>query len=114
MYESVDQVFSEGFPSRFSADDSENEKVCYLFCITDTGFWRVEIANKEMSISKEESVPPSDAQPADVEVVVSQQDFLDLANEKESLQMLFMTGRLALEGDLVTALKLVQFFPKEK
>ena len=106
MYDSVAQVFDKGLPSRFNADESEGESASYLFHIIDVGFWRVDINNKRLTIAKDETAP------ADVEVTVTEKDFLDLANGEETLQILFMSGQLTLVGDLVIALKMVRFFPE--
>lgn len=112
MYASVQEVFEKGFPARFCPEQAQGEHVTFLFRVKGEGDRYVAIIDRSLIVSpKLELTSPEEFGAVDVTVNILAEDFLNIANGKEALQLLFMTGRLTLEGDLATALKLIRFFP---
>jgi putative sterol carrier protein len=105
-YTTAKEVFDKGMPERFRADAAAGEKVSYLFCIAGGGNYLIKIDDGKLTVDG-----PKYEGEADLKLKIDESHFLDLANGKEGIQLLFMTGRLHVEGDLPTAMKLVKFFP---
>lgn len=104
-YTTIQQVFDQGFPARFNTEASHGENCSYQFVVKNAGLWRVAVVDGALSVT------PDSTEPTDVTFNIEAEDMLKLANGTEGLQLLFMTGRLGLQGDLAVALKLVRFFP---
>jgi putative sterol carrier protein len=106
MYTTAQDVFDKGLPARFVAAASAGEKVSYLFAIKGGGNYLVKVDDGTLTVRG-----PKYEGSADLTLAMDEQHLLDLANGKEGIQLLFMTGRLRVEGDFPTAMKLVKFFP---
>lgn len=107
-YEKAQDVFDQGFTARFKPEAAANLSIAYHFDITGAGKWCVSISNGKLSIQ-----PGDCSTDSHLTLAMTEADFLDLANGREGIQLLFMTGRLRVDGDLPSALKLVQLFPAE-
>jgi putative sterol carrier protein len=105
-YQTATDVFEHGFVSRFRADAAAGEKIAYHFKIEGAGDWCIKIEDRTIQIASGDCAFPSD-----LTITMAESDFLLLANGKEGLQLLFMTGRIRIEGSLPSALKLMKFFP---
>jgi putative sterol carrier protein len=105
-YETVKEIFETGMPARFAAAAAKGEKVAYHFAVSGAGDWCVKIEDGTIQVATGDCAFPSD-----LKITLTEQDMLDLANGKEGIQLLFMTGRLRVDGSLPSALKLVKFFP---
>lgn len=110
-YESIRQVFEEGMPARFNKSATNNDSANYLFRIRTSGSmeeWTLQVQNGDLTI-----VQGNPGMPHCV-LTLTDEDFLDMANGKESIQMLYMIGKLVVEGDLPYAVKLARYFPSDK
>ena len=107
-YDKAADVFATGPINRFKAENAKGEHLTYLFKIKDAGDWLVAVDDGTCSVTAN---PPEDTK-ANVVISMTEADMLDVANGREGLQLLFMTGRLQVEGDLSSALKIVRFFPR--
>lgn len=105
-YKTPAEVFDTGFPARFNASAAANEKVAYHFKIEGAGDWCVKVEDGTLQIATGDCAFPSD-----LTITMSDTDFLLLANGVEGIQLLYMTGRIRIEGNLPSALKLVKLFP---
>lgn len=106
MYETVEEVFEEAMPKRFNASAAENDHGVYLFKVED-GEWTVTVDGGKLSVVKGSHDSP------DAILTMTKNDYLDMVNDRESIQMLYMTGKLRVEGDLTFAVKLARYFPKK-
>lgn len=104
-YETAQDVFDKGMPTRFKADAAADVQLAYHFDIEGVGVWCVKIVKGTLNIAK------ACVDTADLTLKMTEADLLDLVNGREGIQLLFMTGRLRVDGDLPSALKLVRFFP---
>jgi putative sterol carrier protein len=105
-YITAKEVFDKGMPERFASAASGTERVSYHFAVKGGGDYLVKIENGELTVQG-----PHYTGPADLKISIDESNFLDLANGKEGIQLLFITGKLKVEGDLPTAMRLVKYFP---
>lgn len=110
MYTTVESVFTEGMPSRFNAKEAQHESCSYLFKVRGAGEWFVNVSNGKLQVAQG---VPEGSEP-DCILDISEEDYLDMVNGKESIQIMFMTGKLQITGDLPYAVKLARFFPTVK
>jgi putative sterol carrier protein len=105
MYETVEDVF-KNVPQFFDAAAAQGENGIYQFNIIGDSKWVVKIQNGTLYIETGECASP------DCTLTINKDDYLDMVNGKESMQMLYMLGRLKVEGDLTFAVKLARYFPR--
>jgi len=111
MYETVEQVFTEAMPKRFNALEARNQRATYLFEIgNSSGFitWSVIVNDGNLDIQEGGVEEPNCV------LKMNEEDYLNMVNGRESIQMLYMTGKLKIEGDLPFAVKLSRFFPADE
>lgn len=109
LYQTVRELFENpdvGLQARFNREAAGDDNLAIHFVVTGCGEWCVKIEAGKLEITSSKC-----QHPANVTLTISEQDMLDLANGKEGIQLLFMTGKLRLEGDLPSAVKLVRYFP---
>ena len=107
MYTTVDEVFKEAMPKRFNAAEAANDKAVFQFTVSGAQ-WTVAVENGALRVA-----PGSHDSPQCV-LEMSAEDFLDMANGKESIQLLYMTGKLQVTGDLPYAIRLARYFPADR
>ena len=106
-YTNVEQVFKEGLPKRFRAIESQHDRTNFQFHVGDED-WHLLVEDGVLTITQEKYDNPH------ATLTIKPQDFLDMADGKESIQLLYMQGKLKVEGDLTYAVKLARYFPAEK
>jgi putative sterol carrier protein len=92
--------------SRFRADKATgvNATIQYEIGGEGGGTWNAVIANGTCTVSEGPAASPT------LTVQMSGQDWLDMLSGKQSGQMLFMSGKLKLKGDMGLAMKLASLF----
>ena len=93
-------------PSRFRADRAAgtNATVQYDVSGDGGGTWNAVIKDGKCKVSEGAAASPS------LTLQMSGQDWLDMLSGKASGQMLFMSGKLKLKGDMGLAMKLPSLF----
>lgn len=107
MYSTINEVFDSAMPSRFNTQNGTVDPVTYDFNILDVAVKRVTVTS-QLTIEDYNDTMPA----PNVTLTMNEQDFLDLVNGKVGIQILFLTGRMQIAGDLTSALKLVRIFPE--
>lgn len=104
-YTTSKEVFDK-IPERF-ADVAANMEgnTCFHFSIGGGGDYLVRVDLGELSVRG-----PRFHGESDLKIGMSEEDFLDIVNGKENLQLLFMCGRIRVDGDLQAAMQLVRLF----
>lgn len=113
-YKTAKEVFETGLPARFNPGNFQNDHSSYVFKVKDIGSWLVEITIDSQNGNCSVTGPITDDGhdgPVHAIITIAEQDLLDLVNGKENVQLLFMSGKLRIEGDLPSIMKLVSFFP---
>ena len=101
----VSEVF-EQMPSRFRPDRAAGMSAVIQYDISGDGggTWHAVIKDGACTVS-----PGAGSNPQ-LTLAVSAQDWLDVVSKKQSAQMLFMSGKLKLKGDMGLAMKLGSMF----
>ena len=96
------QFFDEILPMRFKPEKAKGISVTVQVKITGPqgGDWTVEINELKLKVAKGNYPSPK------LTVVVADNDFLDIVNDKLSAQKAFFTGKIKFKGDIGLALKL--------
>ncbi len=96
------QFFDEILPLRFKPEKARGIDVTVQVNISGPqgGAWTVEISKQILKVMKET------CSTSKLRVEVSQDDFLDIVNEKLSAQKAFFMGKIKFKGDIGLALKL--------
>lgn len=102
---SCKQAF-EVMPSRFNKEASKGLNAVYQFDLSGDGGgkWHVLIANEQCEV-KEGSHPSPN-----ITISMLAQDYLDMVSGKANGQVLFMTGKLRIAGDMGLALRMQSLF----
>lgn len=107
MYTTVDEVFNEAMPKRFNAAEAGADRAVFQFNVGQRQ-WAVAVDSGRLKITSGSHDSPQCV------LELSDEDFLDMANGKESIQLLYMTGKLQVTGDLPYAIRLARYFPADK
>lgn len=96
------QFFDEILPLRFKPEKAKGLNVTVQVNITGPlgGDWTTEINEQKLKVTKGNYPSPK------LTVVVADDDFLDIVNDKLSAQKAFFTGKIKFKGDIALALKL--------
>ena len=93
-------------PSRFRADRAAGTNATIQYDISGDGggTWNAVIKDGTCSVSTGPAASPS------LPLQVGAQDWIDMSTGKQNPQMLFMSGKLKLKGDMGLAMKLGSMF----
>lgn len=102
---SVSEIF-QNMPSRFRADKAGGTSATIQYDISGEGggTWHAVIKDGTCSVSQGPAPAPN------LTLQVSAQDWIDMTSGKQNPQMLFMSGKLKLKGDMGLAMKLGSMF----
>ena len=94
--------FDKNLPARFNPQKAEGVDVTAQVNLTGTngGNWIVTIRNKKLQVNEGEDPSPT------LTITMTTSDFMDLVNDKISVEKAFFSGRVNFEGSLSQALKL--------
>ena len=101
----VQQTF-DAMPGRFRADKASgtNATIQYEISGEGGGTWNAVIKDGSCAVSQGAASNPN------LTLQISAQDWLDMLSGKQSGQMLFMSGKLKVKGDMGLAMKLGAMF----
>lgn len=104
MFQNAEQVFTEKIGPKLKADPAKAKAIgaLVLFHITGSGDWVLDCSKDPAELK------PGSVEGARVEVTMSEEDFVKLANGQLNPQMAFLGGKLKVKGDMGLALKLGQ------
>ena len=96
----------DAMPSRFRSDKVTGTSAVIQYDVSGEGggTWNAVIKDGACAVS------PGAAQNPNLTLQVSAQDWLDMLSGKQSGQMLFMSGKLKVKGDMGLAMKLGSMF----
>src|SRR5215472_9554496 len=99
------EVFAQ-MPAQFNKDAAKGLDAVYQFDLSGDGGgkWFVTIKNETCDV-KEGSHPSPN-----ITISMASQDYVDMSTGKANGQMLFMSGRLRIAGDLGLALRMQSIF----
>ncbi len=96
----------DGTPSRFIKEAAKGLKCIYQFDLSGEGGGKWHILINEDKCEVKEGSHPS----PNITISMAAQDYLDMVNKKANGQMLFMSGRLRISGDMGLALRMQSLF----
>jgi putative sterol carrier protein len=101
----VREIF-EQMPGRFKADRAAgtNATVQYDIAGEGGGTWHAVIKDGACAVQEGAAATPN------LTLQVAAQDWIDMTTGKQNPQMLFMSGKLKLKGDMALAMKLGSMF----
>ena len=101
----VREVFTQ-MPGRFRPEKATGTTGVVQYDVTGDGggTWHAIIKDGTCTVKEGPAPTPS------LTLTMSSQDWLDMATGKQSGQMLFMSGKLKLKGDMALAMKLGSLF----
>jgi putative sterol carrier protein len=96
----------DAMPSRFRADKAAGTTATIQYDISGDGggTWNAVIKDGTCAVT------PGAAASPNLTLQISAQDWLDMLSGKQSGQMLFMSGKLKVKGDMGLAMKLGSLF----
>ena len=95
------EFFNKILPNRFKPSQSEGVDITVQINITDTNqSWVVIIKNRNITIEENTHPKPN------LELIISEKNFLDIVNGKISAEKAFFSGKAQLKGSIALALKL--------
>ena len=96
----------DAMPSRFRSDKATGTSAVIQYDVSGEGggTWNAVIKDGACAVS------PGAAQNPNLTLQISAQDWLDMLSGKQSGQMLFMSGKLKIKGDMGAAMKLQKLF----
>ena len=96
----------EAMPGRFRADKAAGTNATIQYDISGDGggTWNAVIKDGTCAVT------PGAAASPNLTLQISAQDWLDMLSGKQSGQMLFMSGKLKVKGDMGLAMKLGSMF----
>ncbi len=98
--ENVKTTFGD-LQTRFSENSLGDFSATYLFDLGEEGGkWTIAIADGQGTVSE------GDAGEADCTVTVDAENFLKIVSKEANAQMMFMTGKLKVKGNMGLAMKL--------
>ncbi len=101
----VNEIF-EQMPSRFRADRAAGTNAVVQYDISGDGggSWHAVIKDGTCTVKSGAAESPN------LTLQVAAQDWIDVSTGKQNPQMLFMSGKLKLKGDMGLAMKLGSMF----
>ena len=101
----VSEIFSN-MPSRFRADKAGGTNAVIQYDISGEGggTWHAVIKDGACAVNQGPATNPN------LTLQVGAQDWIDVTTGKQNPQMLFMSGKLKLKGDMGLAMKLGSMF----
>jgi putative sterol carrier protein len=98
----------DAMPTIFNKEAAKGLDAVYQFDLSGEGGgkWYVTIKNESCDV-KEGSHPSPN-----ITITMAGQDYLDMASGKANGQMLFMSGKLRIAGDLGLAMRMQSIFPQ--
>jgi putative sterol carrier protein len=101
----VSEIFTN-MPSRFRADKAGGTNAVIQYDISGEGggTWHAVIKDGACTVNQGPATNPS------LTLQVAAQDWVDVTTGKQNPQMLFMSGKLKLKGDMGLAMKLGSMF----
>jgi putative sterol carrier protein len=101
----VQETF-DAMPGRFKADKAAGTNATIQYDISGEGggTWNAVIKDGTCNVGKGAAESPN------LTLQISAQDWLDMLSGKQSGQMLFMSGKLKVKGDMGLAMKLGSLF----
>ncbi len=96
----------DAMPSRFRADKATGTNATIQYDVSGEGggTWNAVIKDGACTVT------PGPAPAPNLTLQISAQDWLDMLSGKQSGQMLFMSGKLKVKGDMGLAMKLGSMF----
>lgn len=96
----------EAMPGRFRADKATGTNATIQYDISGDGggTWNAVIKDGACTVNQGAATNPN------LTLMISAQDWLDMLSGKQSGQMLFMSGKLKVKGDMGLAMKLGSMF----
>jgi putative sterol carrier protein len=96
----------EAMPSRFRADKAAGTNATIQYDISGDGggTWNAVIKDGACTVNQGAAPSPN------LTLSISAQDWIDMLSGKQSGQMLFMSGKLKVKGDMGLAMKLGSMF----
>jgi putative sterol carrier protein len=96
----------EAMPSRFRADKAAGTNATIQYDISGDGggTWNAVIKDGTCTVNSGAAASPN------LTLMISAQDWIDMLSGKQSGQMLFMSGKLKVKGDMGLAMKLGSMF----
>ncbi|HEU5193779.1 MAG TPA: SCP2 sterol-binding domain-containing protein [Methylomirabilota bacterium] len=96
----------EAMPSRFRADKAAGTNATIQYDISGDGggTWNAVIKDGTCTVNSGAAASPN------LTLMISAQDWVDMLSGKQSGQMLFMSGKLKVKGDMGLAMKLGSMF----
>jgi len=101
----VQEIF-DAMPSRFRPDKAAGTSAVVQYDISGEGGGTWHAIIKDGACTVNQGPAPS----ANLTLQVSAQDWIDMTSGKQNPQMLFMSGKLKLKGDMGLAMKLGSMF----
>lgn len=104
MYQNSKQIFEEKIANKLKNEPDKAKAIgaLVLFHITGGGDWILDCTKNPAEVKM------GSVEGAAVEVTVSEEDFVKLANGGLNLQMAFLGGKLKVKGNMGLAIKLGQ------
>jgi putative sterol carrier protein len=101
----VSEIFTT-MPSRFRADKAAGTSAVIQYDISGEGggTWHAVIKDGACRVSQGPAINPN------LTLQLGAQDWIDVTSGKQNPQMLFMSGKLKLKGDMGLAMKLGSMF----
>ena len=101
----VQETF-DAMPGRFRADKASGTNATIQYDISGDGggTWNAVIKDGSCAVSQGAAATPN------LSLQIAAQDWLDMLSGKQSGQMLFMSGKLKVKGDMGLAMKLGSMF----
>jgi putative sterol carrier protein len=96
----------EAMPSRFRADKAAGTNATIQYDISGEGggTWNAVIKDGACTVNQGAAASPN------LTLSIAAQDWIDMLSGKQSGQMLFMSGKLKVKGDMGLAMKLGSMF----
>lgn len=104
---SCKEVF-ERMPTVFSKEASKGLDAVFQFDLSGDGGGKWYVTVKNQTCDVKEGTNPS----PNVTISMAAQDYLDMTTGKANPQMLFMSGKLRIAGDLGLAMRMQSVFPQ--
>jgi putative sterol carrier protein len=101
----VKEAFDQ-MPSRFRSDKAAGTNAVVQYDITGEGGGTWHAVIKDGACTVKQGVGPN----PNLTLSMTAQDWLDMISGKQSGQMMFMSGKLKLKGDMALAMKLGSMF----
>ncbi len=102
----VSDIFAQ-MKNHFDADKAAGEQHVFQFAIADSDFWYVAINDGQCDIAEGKHDDPSVTLNMDADTLGEL-----ISGQLEGMQA-FMQGKLSLEGDMMLATRLTEFFPQD-